>query len=222
MRSFFIIPLGLAVSAFAVQQPAVVPREEISVVAKVLGDVQTHLKDLYDVAKSGKADPGPLLVASKGLIDSIKSGKTTVDASSQLSFIETVHLIEPVHKMAQLSERLVGGMEELKPKLEEAEMCDVVRIQVSNINNASDALITSVNNKVADASKEISEELSKGITDVLQKSEETFSEENCVNGRKGPTPDADSAAPRLVSTSFTCSILYSLFPLLLAVMTIPL
>jgi hypothetical protein len=221
MWSYYIVSLCLTVGSFAVRQPALVPREELTVIAKVLGDVQSNLQKLYDVTKTGKADPAPLLVASKGLIDSIKSGKTTVDEASQLTFIETVHLIEPVHNMAQLSEKLVDGMEELKPEIEKQEMCDVVRIQVSNINNASDALIASVNNKVDPSAKEISNELSRGITDVLKKSQEAFSTENCVNGRQGPPLDADSAAGRLLSTPFASSILYSLFPLSLAFMIMP-
>ncbi|KAJ6784709.1 hypothetical protein PWT90_00452 [Aphanocladium album] len=185
--------LGIAFAS--VSQPQV-PRD-FNVISTVLSNVSSSVSDLSSVAKTGNADPATLLKASDRIVQALQSGVVNVRATGNLTFIETVHLIGPVHKMSQLSAGLTQNMIKLRASVERQRLCEVVRLQIGNINEEATKLINAVNDRVPSAALEISQALSQGITDTLHEIQQEFSKNNCVDGRNATT--TSSSGPRLSS-----------------------
>lgn len=165
---------------------------DYSVITTVLANVTDAVQGLSTVAKSGNADPGTLLKASNRIVQAITSGTASVNATGNLTFVETVHLIGPVHKMSQLSADLTKSMGNIKGSIQKQSLCEVVQLQVGNINQGATGLIKAVNDRVPAAAVDISQALSQGITDTLNEIQTQFSDQNCVNGRNETTTSAGS------------------------------
>ncbi|KAJ3499470.1 hypothetical protein NLG97_g319 [Lecanicillium saksenae] len=177
-------------------------RRDFDTITAVLTNVSSSVIDLSNMAKTGNADPGTLLKASDRMVQTLQSGIVNVNATGNLTFIETVHLIGPVHKMSQLSADLTKNMVKLKSSIERQRLCEVVRLQIGNINEGATGLIKAVNTKVPSAALDISQALSQGITDTLQKIQQDFSSQNCVDGRNETTASSSGTrAPSTVSSS---------------------
>lgn len=189
MRLSFVF-CALASAAFAMQESLVA--RDYNVITTVLANVTEAVKGLSTVAESGKADPATLLKASDRIVQSIKSGTASVNATGNLTFVETVHLIGPVHKMSQLSAGLTKNMGNIKGSIEKQNLCEVVRLQIGNINQGATSLIKAINNRVPTAAVDISQALSQGIIDTLNDIQDEFSDQNCVNGRNETTTSASS------------------------------
>ncbi len=213
------ITICLAVGAAASQSQPLAKRD-LETITSVLQNVESNIEGLYKVASTGNADPAPLLKASDSLIKSITNGKIQVDGTKNISFVDTVHLIKPVHDLSTISAKLVDSMESIKSSVEEMKLCDVVRIQVSNINNGSTALIKAVNSKVPEAALDISNALAQGIIDALAKSQNEFSAENCVNGRKEANSTAKSGSSTTASVNSATVFISTMVLLFLSVSAI--
>lgn len=175
--------VGISASTHASISGFLFPREDANVVTTVLKNVTSNVENLSAIAKTGNANPGTLLKASDGIVQSIASGTAAVKASPNLTFVETVHLIGPVHELSKLSGDLTKNMGNLKASIEKQTLCDVVRLQIGNINDGATGLIKAVNSKVPAAALDISQALSQGITDTLNQIQVDFSTKNCVDGR---------------------------------------
>ncbi|KAM3529101.1 hypothetical protein MY4038_005567 [Beauveria bassiana] len=181
-----------AIVGIACASPSQLVSRDFDTVNTVLANVTESVKDLSSVADSGNADPATLLKASDGIVQSIQVATATVNTTGNLTYLETVHLIGPVHKMSQLSAELAKNMVKLKSSIEAQKLCMVVQLQVANINKGATSLIAAVNSRVPSAALEISEALSEGITDSLKSVQDDFSTENCVNGRNVTATSASS------------------------------
>ena len=200
--------IGISSSTHAAFSGLLFAREDANVVTTVLKNVTSKVENLTAVAKTGDAKPGILLKASDAIVQAIESGTVAVQASPNLTFIETVHLIGPVHQMSKLSSDLTSNMVKLRASIEKQSLCVVVRLQIGNINDGAGKLIKAVNSKVPAAALDISQALSQGITDTLNQIQVDFSEKNCVDGR---IEQATSSGPRVIGS------VSSLFVLVLVV-----
>ncbi|OAA50825.1 cell wall protein [Beauveria brongniartii RCEF 3172] len=181
-----------AIVGIACASPSQLVSRDFDTVNTALTNVTDSVKSLSSVANSGNADPATLLKASDGIVQAIQVATATVNATSNLTYIETVHLIAPVHKMSELSADLTNNMVKLKSSIETQKLCMVVQLQIANINKGATSLIAAVNSRVPASALEISEALSEGITDSLKSIQDDFSTENCVNGRNVTTTSASS------------------------------
>lgn len=172
----------LAAEAIAYQPLAV---RDISTITGVLNNVKTSLQNLDSAVKSATDDPAPLLKASNALLDTLKSGKTKVDGTSDLSLTDAVSLTQPVQDLTKLGQTLADDLKGIRTKVEKLGECDVVRTQISSINSGSQALIKSVVSKVPEEARDIANQLSAGLTKVLEQSQADFSEANCKNSGGG-------------------------------------
>ncbi|EGX95751.1 hypothetical protein CCM_00405 [Cordyceps militaris CM01] len=184
---------GVAFASPSSSSTAHLAARDFATVAAVLANVTDSVQGLSKVADTGTADPATLLAASDRIVQAIKYGTMTVNATSNLTFIETVHLIAPVHKLSSLSSGLTANMGKLKGSIQQQNLCEVVRLQVGIINNGSSGLIAAINGRVPGAALDISQALSQGITDALTGIQNDFSPENCVNGRNETTSTSAAA-----------------------------
>ncbi|OAA57815.1 Cell wall galactomannoprotein [Cordyceps fumosorosea ARSEF 2679] len=175
---------------------------DFDTVASVLANVTDAVNGLSTVANTGVADPATLLTASDRIVQAIQSGTARVNATGNLTFIETVHLIAPVHKLSSLSGDLTKNMVKLKGSIQKQRLCEVVRLQVGIINNATSGLIAAIDSKVPSAAQDISQALSQGITDSLTDIQKDFSDQNCVDGRNETTTSAGSPLALGPSSAF--------------------
>lgn len=163
---------------------AVVERDG-KLVNGVIADVQSGIEKLDSTVKSYSGDKGPLVSASEALVSSIKSGKTKVDGSGDLSQDDALALITPVQDLTKASETLVNDLKSKRDQVEKAGECDTVRGQLQQISSNSDALVKSIVSKVPEALQGTAASLSAGVKKQLDAANEDFSEANCKNASGG-------------------------------------
>lgn len=197
------------VSAASALQPKSLVVRDLNTITTVLANVTDGVQGLSTVAASGTADPATLLKASDRIVQAIRSGIASVNATGNLTFIETIHLIGPVHKMSQLSADLTKNMGKLKGTIQKQNLCEVVRLQIGIINDGATSLITAINSRVPAAALDISQALSQGITDTLKEIQDDFTTEKCVNGRN-ETTTSSSARLSVGSSQAVASLCFAL------------
>lgn len=206
---FSVALVCLAVRATALQHSLV--ERDLPTVTAVLDDVKFNLKNLSAAVESSTDDPGPLLLASNGLIKSLKAGKAKVDGTSGLSFLDAIALIRPVQDITNLGSSLTSNLKGIKAKIERLNECAVVRLQVASISSGSQAMIQSVNSKIPESAREIANELTARLSKVLEQSQDDFSDANCQNGRNSTAdPNNSTSAGAAGPATFAASSLLAL------------
>ncbi|KAK3190951.1 hypothetical protein K4F52_002899 [Lecanicillium sp. MT-2017a] len=196
------IVLGCLAATTLAAQPIV--ERDLKTITGVLDEIKTDIQTLDDAVKNYSDDKEPLLKASNDLIESIKSGKTKVDGSDNLELNDAVSLTGPVQELTSLGQTLADDLKARRETVEKLGECSLVRTQISSVNEASQALIKSVISKVPEEAQSIAEQLAAGLTDVLNQSQEDFSEANCKDSGSpggGDGGDGGSSAPGGGSTS---------------------
>ncbi|KAG5914114.1 hypothetical protein E4U42_000672 [Claviceps africana] len=175
-----VLCLCLAAEALAYDASSVF-RRDLATITGVLDNVKTSMEKLREAVNNnnGFADPEPLLLASNGLISSLKTGAVTINGTSNIDFLDSVRLIRPVHELTALGETLAGNLKQMRGGMKAAGLCDVARLQISSISTKSQDLINAVDSKIPTEAQEISRELTSGLTSILAQSKDQFSEQNC-------------------------------------------
>jgi DNA-binding FrmR family transcriptional regulator len=178
-----IMKYSFALACLAVEtlayQPLVV--RDIQTVNGVLADVKSNLENMNSVVKSSGNgnDPEPLLKASNGLLQTLDSGKTTIDGSSDLTLADAMSLTGPVKDLNDVGRDLASNLKGIRSNIEKQGQCKAVRVQISSIKSKSDALVQAVISKVPAMAQNIAKSMSSELASVLQQSEQDFSEQNC-------------------------------------------
>lgn len=178
--------------ALAVNTNFLVDRDA-STVTGILSNVKKNLEALDSAVKSYSGDKAPLLKASNTLISTLKDGKTKVDASSELSLDDAVTLTGPVKDLTKTGQGLADDLKAFKPTVEKEGECSLVRTQVGNVNDASQALIKAVVGKVPQEAQQIAQQLSAGLIQVLKDSVAEFNEQNCKDSGNGGSPSGGAS-----------------------------
>ncbi|KAG6038694.1 hypothetical protein E4U41_003862 [Claviceps citrina] len=173
-----ILCLCLAAQALAHDAAPAVKRD-LPTIMSVLANVQASIERLKLALDTGFRDPGPLLLASNGLITSLKTGAIQVNGTGSIDFLDAVRLIRPVNDLKALVESLTSNLKGTRGDIKKAGLCDVTRLQMTSISTRCQDLIHAVNGKLPEEAQEISVELTSGLTTVLAQSEDEFSEQNC-------------------------------------------
>lgn len=185
--------------ALAVNTNVLVDRDA-STVTGILSTVKKNLESLDSAVKSYSGDKAPLLKASNTLISTLKDGKTKVDASSELSLDDAVTLTGPVKDLTKTGQGLADDLKAFKSTVEKEGECELVRTQVGNVNDASQALIKAVVGKVPEEAQQIAQQLSAGLVKVLQDSVSEFSEQNCKDSGNGGSPSGGASSSAAAPT----------------------
>ncbi|TQV92984.1 cell wall protein [Cordyceps javanica] len=182
--------------ALAMNTNVVVPRDA-STITSILSDVKKNLESLDSAVKSYSGDKSTLLKASNDLVSVLKDGKTKVDGSAELELNDAVTLTGPVQDLSKSADALVADLKNFRATVEKEGECVLVRTQVGNVNDASQALLKAVVAKVPQEAQQIASQLSAPLTKDLQDSVDAFSEENCKdsgNGGGSPTGSTPSSS----------------------------
>ncbi|QPG95367.1 hypothetical protein C2857_000299 [Epichloe festucae Fl1] len=207
-----VIPLCLAVEALA-HDAFPLPKRDLATITDVLDNVKASIRKL-DTAVSTASDPGPLLLASNGLISALKTGASRVNGTTPIDFLDSVRLIRPVHELTALGQGLTGNLKSMKAKVKKLGLCDVTLLQITTINTRAQDLINAVDGKIPPEAQEISRHLTSDLTKVLRQSKEEFSGQNCtmasdaaVSSRSASLSDGRSIIVGFAAVLFASAIL---------------
>jgi len=154
---------------------------QLPVVQGVLDKVGSGIDALDSAAKGFNGDVAAVKSKADALVAAIKSGKTTIDGSSDLTLNDALGLTTPVQALTKKGQALADDFKAKRSDVEKAGACDTVRSELSDINTNSQALIKSVVSKVPTAAQSIAQQLADGLTQVLNQAQTDFSEANCKN-----------------------------------------
>lgn len=176
---------------------------DASTITAILSDVKKNLETLDSAVKSYSGDKAPLLKASNDLITTLKDGKTKADASSQLDLNDAVTLTGPVQDLTKTGQGLADDLKAFKSTIEKEGQCVLVRTQVNDVNDASQALIKAVVAKVPQEAQGIASQLSAPLVKVLQDTVDQFSEQNCKDSASpgGGSSSTGGSAPGSTASS---------------------
>lgn len=182
----------VAVAYLAAGAYAGVVERDATVVSGVLGKVQSGIDSLDSAVKGFSGDVKPVTSAAEALTATIKSGKTTVDGSSDLTIEDSAALITLVNGLQSHGQTLTDDLTSKRDDIEKGGYCDITRSHLNDINNASQDLVKSVTAKVPSDLRSTAAALAGKINDVLAKAADAFSPANCKNAAGG---GSSSAAP---------------------------
>ena len=157
-----------------------VPRD-LKAVQGALTTVQNDIDGLDSAVKSFNGNADPVVQASDKLIATIKKSDGDVGASGNLDLSGALGLTSSVSTLKNHAQTLANDLTSRKDAIQQAGQCDLTRQKITDINSASQDLISTVVSKVPAAAKGIAQKMAGGITDVLSKAQDSFSPENCRN-----------------------------------------
>ena len=160
---------------------AVVEERDLQTVTGALTQVQTGIDGLDSVVNAFNGDPAPVQSQSSQLVSTINAGTTAVQGSTPLTVADTIALFGPVGVLKTHAQTLSDDLTSQRPAIQAAKLCDVTRQQISDINTASQALISAIVAKVPDAGKPIAQSQADGITQVLNGAQANFAAGQCTN-----------------------------------------
>lgn len=178
----------LAAGAMANQQ---LSQRDIKTITDLLSTIKSDLQGLDTAVKSYGPDKQPLLDALNKLLTDMKDGKAKVGASEQLTLTDAVTLTGPVQELTKVGQGLADDLNAQKPQVEKLGECKLVASSISSISTDSEGLINAVVSKVPPEARDIANQLAGGLTALLKKSQDSFSDQNCKNSG-GSSP---SSAP---------------------------
>lgn len=175
----FIMKFTTSITLFSVISGAfgLVIERDLATVKKVTADVQAGIDDLGAAAKAFNGDIQPIAEAAAKLITTIKSGTTTVAASSNLSVGDALALVDGTKNLQAHSQALVDQFKARKGDIQKAKQCEVTKATITEINTDSQALIKAIVSKVPPFAQGIAAKQSQGIINVLNDAQNSFA--NC-------------------------------------------
>ncbi|UNI22326.1 hypothetical protein JDV02_008225 [Purpureocillium takamizusanense] len=186
----------LATSAVAgvVEPPTRVFERDLATVTGAISNVGNEIDNLDKAAKGFSGDQKPVVAAAEKLVSALKDGKSKVAGSDDLSLADALGLQEPVKALQAKAETLEKDFKAKIPEIQKAGACGTVRQKLSDINENSQALITAVVSKVPKDAQPIAKSLADGLTQVLNKAQDDFSEANCKDSAGGGSSSASGSA----------------------------
>ncbi|KAG5912796.1 hypothetical protein E4U42_001824 [Claviceps africana] len=170
---------------------------DLQTVQSVLSSVSNGIEELNTAAQSFHGDVDAVKSKADNLVAAIRKGRSTVDASSDLSLADALGLTDPVGDLTKKGETLLATFKAKRSDVERAAACDTVRSELRDIKDNSQALINSVVSKVPKDAQVIAQNLASGLTKVLSQAQDDFSEANCKNAggatRSGPSSQTSPA-----------------------------
>ncbi|KFG77887.1 cell wall protein [Metarhizium anisopliae] len=176
---------------------------QITVIQGVLTSVGSGIDGLNSAANGFNGDVDAVKSKADALVSAIKSGKTKVDSSSDLTLTDALGLTDPVQSLTKKGQTLADNFKAKRSDVEKAGACGTVRSELSDINTNSQALIKSVVSKVPQDAQTIAQSLAAGLTKVLGQAQDDFSESNCKDSggsggsssKTGGASETSAAAP---------------------------
>ncbi|KAI3390790.1 hypothetical protein diail_8659 [Diaporthe ilicicola] len=201
---------ALAAGVYATNMPRVILDRDLATIQGVIGDVSTKLQALNTAAQGFSGDAGALTSASSDLSNTIKTGTTTVQGTSNLSLTDAVSLQSTVQGLQGNAQTLVTNLAGKKQAIEQAGLCSTVLQQSQGLSTDSQSLIDAVVSKVPQEAQSIAQNLVAGFTSTLQQNQANFAQGNCTNsgggsGGGGSTPSStgSGSSPSSASASKT-------------------
>ncbi|KAH6691267.1 cell wall protein [Plectosphaerella plurivora] len=162
---------------------AALAERDLQTVTSVITNVQTGMRNLNQALQSFNGDPAALSRSASELVNTLRQGATAVQGTTELTIQEAVNLQQSVGGLQSEGQTLVRNLEAQKPRLQQANLCDVVRQQVGQVNQGAGQLITAVVGKVPEGVRQIAQQMTQAFTQVLAQTEQSFSAQRCVNGQ---------------------------------------
>ncbi|KAJ3496940.1 hypothetical protein NLG97_g2287 [Lecanicillium saksenae] len=178
------------------------------VIENVVINVKNDIVALDSAVKSFSGDKAPVVAAAERLVATIKSGTTTVDGAPELSTSDMFSLQDPISSLIEAGFSLADYLKSRRADIESASLCEVVHQLVAEINTASQALINSVIQKFPRLDQSFATDLSAGLINELDQTQDDFTTTHCKNSSGGElrTTKASSPVDQIPSTSTTAVI----------------
>ncbi|KFH43078.1 hypothetical protein ACRE_061930 [Hapsidospora chrysogenum ATCC 11550] len=171
---------------------------DAAAVSEVLNTVGSDILELDSAVKAFNGEPGPLEQAAQALLDSIKQGTQTIGTADDMTLGDALALQDPVKNLGEDAKVLTEDLKAKKPVIQQAGLCDTTLQQVTQIKDASEALIDAAISKLPGIAQGIAEDFASDMVDVLEHLQGAFSEANCVDADQStanPRPTSDPPTP---------------------------
>ena len=185
MKYITILPLatfavGVIAESVAVEPPTKV-RRDLAAVTNVISAVQSGLSALDTSVKRFSGQAASLMSAASSAVDTINSGTTTVDGSSDLFLTDALGLQTPVKNLQTVGDSLSSSLIGKKSDFESAGLCDTVGTQANNLQTASNNLIKAIVSKIPSSAQSIAQSLAAPLEADLANTVAAFPSGNCSN-----------------------------------------
>lgn len=194
---------------------------QLDVITGAMAKVGNSVNALDSAVKAFSSDFSPVQAKASDLINTLKQGKTSVDGAKSLSLDDALLLTQPTQNLVTSSQTLQQDFLARRDKIQQAGLCDTVRSSLSQISDASKALIDAVTAKIPKEAQEVAAKMAGKDIDILNAAQADFSKENCTASSAGnQTVAASTSAPAPTTTSSVAAGATMLAPLSLGMVAV--
>ncbi|KAL4867205.1 hydrophobic surface binding protein A-domain-containing protein [Aspergillus spectabilis] len=184
----------------ALASPAHVQRD-VAAILGVLTDINDQVNALESAITATPLDPDSIVSQSDSLVQTIRSGTSTVNAQPNLNQLDALGLVTPTQNLADDTESTVQSLISVKDAiLDLGEGCttlESLQEQFDAATGLSDAVVSKVPAALADISKELADT----IANAIQAGIDAY--QGSCDGGSGTPPPTSSATSTTTTTSRT-------------------
>lgn len=165
--SIALAALGLTANVLATPT---LHRRDLKAFTSVIEDIDAATKDFASTAEAySGGDPSEVLSKGQAIVDTVTEGASKLEGEEKLTNSEALALTGPVQDLTDTVNTAIDAIIDKKSQIVEAGAGADVYQSLQDQHSAAAHLSEVISGKVPDALSDIAAELSKGITDAIQR-----------------------------------------------------
>jgi hypothetical protein len=160
---------------------------DLNTIQGVIGQVSNQMQALNIAAQNFNGDANSLTSAASNLVNTIRSGTSTIQGTTQLSLNDAASLQSTVGILQTEAQSIAQNLASKKSIIERADLCTTILQESQVLATDAQALISAIVSKVPQEAQGFAENLVGGFTNTLRQNEANFAPGNCnnANGNNG-------------------------------------
>jgi Hydrophobic surface binding protein A. len=205
--SIALAALGLTANVLA---SPTLHRRDLEAFTSVIEEIDSATKDFASTVESySGGDAGEVLNKAQAIVDKVTSGASSLEGEDKLSNSEALALTGPVQDLTDTVNSAIDAIIDKKPQIVEAGAGGDILQSLQDQHSAASRLSEIISGKVPDALSDIAAELSKGITDAIQRGIDEYKDagdgddgddDDDGNGDGGDTTTSTPSDPTATAT----------------------
>lgn len=186
MKTGASLALALAASVLAVQDEILPNKRDVQTISTVIMSVTTALQQLDTTVKAFNGQDFIQLATDAGNLKTVlTTGTQQIQATTPISAQDAITLQSSLSPVQTAGQSLITDLNDKKPQIQQAGLCQVIQSQTQDIGTAAQSLIQTTVTKVPETLQPVATQLTAQFTSLLNDASLNFAPGNCTNGAGG-------------------------------------
>jgi len=180
------LTLALAASVLAAQDEILPNKRDVQTISTVINSVTTSLQQLDTTVKAFNGqDFTQLATDAANLKTALTTGTQQIQATTAITAQDAITLQSSLTPVQTAGQSLITDLNNKKPQIQQAGLCQVIQSQTQDIGTAAQSLIQVTVTKVPENLQAVATQLTSQFTSQLNDASLSFAPGNCTNAGGG-------------------------------------